>query len=33
MTSEKKVMKSLFDWVVDNIPKSDFQKALSDTVK
>jgi hypothetical protein len=29
MTSEKKVMKDLFNWVVENIPKSDFQKALS----
>jgi hypothetical protein len=27
------VMKQLFNWVVTNIPKSDFQKALDDTVK
>jgi hypothetical protein len=33
MTKEDKVMKQLFNWVVTNIPKSDFQKALSDTVK
>ena len=33
MTKEDKVMKQLYHWVVDNIPKSDFQKALNDTVK
>jgi hypothetical protein len=33
MTKEDKVMKQLFNWVVTNIPKSDFQKALDDTVK
>ncbi len=33
MTKEDKVMKQLYNWVVENIPKSDFQKALSDTVK
>jgi hypothetical protein len=33
MTKEDKVMKQLYHWVINNIPKSDFQKALSDTVK
>ena len=33
MTKEDKVMKQLYNWVIDNIPKSEFQKALSDTVK
>ena len=33
MTKEDKVMKQLYHWVVDNIPKSDFQKALTSTVK
>jgi len=28
-----KVMKQLYHWVMDNIPKSDFQKALTDTIK
>lgn len=30
MTTEKKVMRSLHAWVVENIPKGDFQAALSD---
>ena len=29
MTSEDKVMRTLLDWVVENIPKGDFQKALT----
>ena len=33
LTKEDVVMKQLYHWVVDNIPKSDFQKALSGTVK
>lgn len=33
MTAEDKVMKQLYNWVVDNIPKSDFQKALKGTIR
>jgi hypothetical protein len=33
LTSEDKVMRQLLNWVVDNIPKNDFQKSLKGTIR